>query len=84
MKKLKSEILETNITKLILLSVALTIAMVAVISSASAAAPEPNYGSGIVVDGVYSDWDLTNDYFADMIRAGGEGGQTTVLSKRLS
>lgn len=81
MKKLKSEILETNITKLILLSMALTITMVAVISSASAAAPEPNYGSGITVDGSYSDWDLTNDYFADMIRAGGQGGQTTVESK---
>jgi len=70
MKKLKSKILETNITKLILLSMALTITMVAVISSASAAAPEPNYGSGITVDGSYSDWDLTNDYFADMYEAG--------------
>ena len=70
MKKIKSEILETDITKLILLSMALTIAMVALISSASAAAPNPNYGSGIEVDGNADDWDLTADYFADMYRAG--------------
>ncbi len=70
MKKIKSEILETDITKLILLSMALTIAMVALISSASATAPNPNYGSGIEVDGNADDWDLTADYFADMYRAG--------------
>jgi len=44
------------------------------------AATEPTYGTAIV-DGDYNEWDLTQDFFADMILAGGEGGQTTVLSK---
>ena len=40
--------------------------------------PEPTYGTA-VVDGSIDEWDLTEDYFADMIRAGGQGGQTEVL-----
>jgi hypothetical protein len=31
--------------------------------------PEPTYGSA-TVDGDYSEWDLNNDFFADMYRAG--------------
>jgi uncharacterized repeat protein (TIGR01451 family) len=31
--------------------------------------PEPTYGSA-TVDGSYAEWDLTNDFFADMYRAG--------------
>ncbi|MBN1561892.1 T9SS type A sorting domain-containing protein [candidate division KSB1 bacterium] len=30
---------------------------------------EPNYGSGITVDGDYSDWDLTADFYSEMYRA---------------
>ncbi|MGD8623248.1 MAG: hypothetical protein PVJ34_01835 [Anaerolineae bacterium] len=33
------------------------------------------------VDGDTGDWDLSLDYFSDMILAGGNGGQTEVLSK---
>jgi hypothetical protein len=33
------------------------------------------------VDGDTSDWDLGLDYFSDMLLAGGNGGQTEVLSK---
>lgn len=48
---------------------------------ASAAAPEPNYGTA-TVDGNPGEWDTilpSDDFFADMIKAGGQGGQTTVL-----
>jgi hypothetical protein len=38
---------------------------------AFAVAPLPAYGTGVVVDGSYStDWNLTDDFFADMYRAG--------------
>ena len=47
---------------------------------ADAAGPEPTYGSA-VVDGDIGEWDLGADYFADMIKAGGNGGQTEVLGK---
>ena len=33
------------------------------------------------VDGNASEWDLNYDFFSDMLLAGGNGGQTTVLSK---
>jgi opacity protein-like surface antigen len=36
---------------------------------ASAVPPYPSAGQA-VVDGYYAEWDLTNDYFADMYRAG--------------
>jgi hypothetical protein len=36
----------------------------------SARALEPAYGPGIVVDGNPSDWNLAEDYFADMFNAG--------------
>ncbi len=80
MKKLKCGILETNITKLILLSMALTIGMVALISSASAAAPTPSYGTA-VVNGQYNEWNLENDYFANMYQAFNQGGNKPLLSK---
>lgn len=80
MEELKSKTLEENIKKLILLSIALIIAMVALISSASAVAPNPNYGSGIDVDGDYADWNLKEDYFADMYRA---GNPTKVVESKL-
>lgn len=38
---------------------------------------EPTYASA-TVDGDYSEWDLTNDFFADMVRG---GGPADVLSK---
>jgi hypothetical protein len=38
-------------------------------SSTVLAADEPAYGSA-TVDGAYGDWDLTEDFFADMYRAG--------------
>lgn len=70
MVKLKGETLEKNITRLILLSIVLTITMVALASSASAAEEHlVNTGNGITVDGVYSDWntdDGSPDYFAPM------------------
>lgn len=71
----------TGVKKLTIVFMAAIVALVAFISSASAAAPAPNYGSGITVDGNTNDWTLGTDYFADMIRAGGLGGQTTVESK---
>lgn len=42
--------------------------------------PEPTYGTA-TVDGDITDWDLDEDWFADMLRAQGQGGQTDVLSK---
>lgn len=42
--------------------------------------PEPTYGSA-TVDGNIGEWDLTEDLFANMLRAQGQGGQTDVLSK---
>jgi hypothetical protein len=71
MKKLKSEFQEMNITKLILLSMALTIAMIALMSGASAAVPNdgtPNYGTA-TVNGDISEWNLNADgpdYFAKL------------------
>lgn len=59
-----------GVKRLTIVFIAAMVALVAFISSASAAAPAPNYGSGITVDGSYSDWDLSADYFADMYRAG--------------
>ncbi|KKG30650.1 hypothetical protein DU52_06805, partial [Methanosarcina mazei] len=78
MKNLKSEILETNITKMVLLSIAFTIAMVALASNASAAAQTPSYGTAIV-DGKYIEWDLNADHFADMHEA--YNANKDVLSK---
>jgi hypothetical protein len=84
MKKLKNEIQEMNITKLILLSMALTIAMIALISGASAAVPNdgtPNYGTA-TVNGDISEWNLNADgpdYFAPMYE--GWNKDKPVLSK---
>jgi hypothetical protein len=47
---------------------------------ASAADPQPTYGSA-VVDGDISEWNLSADFFANLIKAGGNGGQTEVLGK---
>lgn len=46
---------------------------------AQALALQPAYGSGIVVDGDPGEWDLTNDFFADMYVAG--NSNNPVLSK---
>ncbi|MCC4767938.1 hypothetical protein FXW07_15385 [Methanosarcina sp. DH1] len=86
MKKLKNEIQGMNITKLILLFMALIITMVALISSASAAVPNdgtPNYGTA-TVDGDISEWNLDvtgPDYFAPMYEGWDENGKDRVLSK---
>ncbi|HIH74381.1 MAG TPA: hypothetical protein HA306_03790 [Methanosarcina sp.] len=50
--------------------IAAIVAMVAFVSSASAAAPAPNYGTGIMVDGNTNDWNLGADFFANMYEAG--------------
>jgi uncharacterized repeat protein (TIGR01451 family) len=52
----------------------------------TATPPEPTYVYGTtVVDGDRGEWNVSGppptDFFTDMIRAGGQGGQTTVLSK---
>ena len=49
-------------------------------ASAVAAAPAPSSGSA-TVDGDPAEWNTTADFFSDMIRAGGNGGQTKVESK---
>lgn len=46
--------------------------------AANAAAPAVTYGSA-TVDGDIGEWDLGSDFFADLILAGGNGGQTDVL-----
>lgn len=58
--------------KLAMVFMVAIVALVAFVSSVSAAAPAPapNYGDDITVDGVYSEWNLGADYFADMYRAG--------------
>jgi hypothetical protein len=67
----------------LLLVIAMLVAgMVAVMVPGEAQAanpPEPTY-DWATVDGDDSEWD-TSDYFADMIKAGGQGNQTEVLSK---
>lgn len=80
MNKIKSEILETDIMKLILLSMALIIAMVALVSSASAADSMPSYGKA-VVDGKYTEWDLSADYFAPMYEGWNNNKKNIILSK---
>jgi uncharacterized repeat protein (TIGR01451 family) len=47
---------------------------------ALAAAPNPSLGSA-TVDGNAAEWNLQTDFFSNMIRAGGNGGQTKVESK---
>jgi hypothetical protein len=42
----------------------------AFIFPANVTAQEPSYGEGIIVDGLTTDWDLNNDFFADMYLAG--------------
>lgn len=59
----------------------LLVATLTLLPIASAATPEPNYGTA-TVDGDPVEWDTSTsgpDFFADMIQAGGQGGQTTVL-----
>jgi uncharacterized repeat protein (TIGR01451 family) len=48
--------------------------------TAVATPPEPSSGWANV-DGNPTEWDTTNDFFSNMIRAGGNGGQTKVESK---
>jgi PKD repeat protein len=50
----------------------------------AATPPEPSYGTA-TVDGNYAEWDLTNDYFADMWRAGKAPGDhpNPVLESKL-
>jgi uncharacterized repeat protein (TIGR01451 family) len=55
-----------------------TFAVVA--GTAIAAPPAPSSGSANV-DGTIAEWNVVNDLFSDMIRAGGNGGQTKVESK---
>ena len=55
------------------------------VAATAAAPPEPTYGSA-TVDGNTAEWNLAappaaTDFFSDMLRAGGNGGQTTVESK---
>ncbi|MFZ1948278.1 MAG: hypothetical protein WAW06_12080 [bacterium] len=52
---------------------------VAVPLAATAASPEPSSGVA-VVDGSYSEWNLTTDFFADMYRA---GDTTKVVESKL-
>jgi uncharacterized repeat protein (TIGR01451 family) len=47
---------------------------------AAAAPPVANTGSGAAVGGGVAEWGQA-DFFSDMLRAGGNGGQTTVESK---
>lgn len=54
---------------LTLFTLLIAVALVAVPFVAAANPPEPTYGTANV-DGNTSEWDLTNDYFADMYRAG--------------
>lgn len=63
------------------LAVFLTLLIPLTIEFAHAADPPvPTYGAA-TVDGNTSEWDLNTDFFADMIKAAGLGGQTDVLSK---
>jgi hypothetical protein len=48
--------------------------------TAIAAPPAPSSGSANV-DGTIAEWNVVDDLFSDMIRAGGNGGQTKVESK---
>jgi hypothetical protein len=48
---------------------ALTALVLLVSIPATAVPPQPSQGMA-VVDGVYAEWNLTNDFFADMYRAG--------------
>ena len=66
--------------KKILVSTIMTLGLIfGLVGNAFGLAPYPNYGTGIVVDGDPSDWDLTNDFFADMYEAGNP--TKTLLSK---
>ena len=55
----------------VFVSLAMIAALVSLMAPATWAAnpPEPTYGSA-VVDGDYSEWDLTDDFFAEMHEAG--------------
>jgi hypothetical protein len=54
----------------IITSFVLLALVIGIVSNVAAAVfNEPTYGS-VVVDGVYSEWDLVNDYFAPMYEAG--------------
>jgi hypothetical protein len=48
--------------------------------STSANPPEPTYGTAIV-DGVYNEWNLTNDFFANMYNGGNNNGKFELASK---
>lgn len=50
--------------------------------SLAANPPEPTYGSA-VVDGDASEWDLTNDFFADMWEAGDPQKENAVVTAKL-
>ncbi|MBN1559811.1 T9SS type A sorting domain-containing protein [candidate division KSB1 bacterium] len=53
-----------------LLTGALAVVFLASFSAAGQAqCTQPNYGSGITVDGDYTDWDLTADFYSEMYRA---------------
>ncbi len=56
-----------------------TMLVLLMMSVGLAYAQEPSYGSGITVDGDSSDWNLANDFFADMYEAGRDSKE--VLSK---
>ena len=61
--------------------VALSLAAAAMAAAtASATPPAPSNGSANI-DGNPAEWNTTTDFFSNMIRAGGNGGQTTVESK---
>ncbi len=55
----------------VFIAAAMIVALISLMAPATLAAnpPEPTYGSA-VVDGDYSEWDLTNDFFAEMREAG--------------
>ena len=54
--------------KKILVSTIMTLGLIfGLVGNAFGLAPYPNYGTGIVVDGDPSDWDLTNDFFSKLL-----------------
>ena len=61
-------------------AVALALIGSALLAATASAAPAPSSGSA-VVDGNAAEWNTTTDFFSNMIRAGGNGGQTEVESK---
>jgi hypothetical protein len=48
---------------------ALVMALMATMPALAVVAPQPTYGTA-VVDGSYAEWNLTDDFFAYMYRAG--------------